>query len=54
VDLAFLQRPIEVGELFGPGARDTRLGEEVLLDSLGSDASGIEFHEHLSMVALKG
>jgi hypothetical protein len=34
-DLAFLQRSIEVSELFGPGTRDARLSEEVLLDSLG-------------------
>jgi hypothetical protein len=29
-------------------------GEEVLLDSLGSDATDITFCEHLSMGALKG
>jgi hypothetical protein len=30
------------------------LAEEVLLDSLGSDATGITFHVHLSKGTLKG
>jgi hypothetical protein len=34
----------EVGELSGPRARDACLGEEVLLDSLSSDVTGITFH----------
>jgi hypothetical protein len=33
----------EVSELSGPRARDARLGEEVLLDSLSSDVTGIIF-----------
>jgi hypothetical protein len=40
--------------LFGPGARDACLGEEVLLDSLGSDKTDITFREQLSKGALKG
>jgi hypothetical protein len=52
-DLAFLQRPVEANELFGPGARSTHLGKEVLLDTLGSDVTGIPFHAHLSKGALK-
>jgi hypothetical protein len=53
-DLAFLQRPVEVDELFRPGARDVHLGEEVLLDSLSSEASDVMFCEHLSKGVLKG
>jgi hypothetical protein len=53
-DLAFLQCPIEVNELSGPEARDVRLSKEVMLDSLGSDATGIPFRAHLSKGALKG
>jgi hypothetical protein len=34
-NLAFLQRPAKVGELFGLGTRGARLGEEVPLDSIG-------------------
>jgi hypothetical protein len=30
------------------------LGEEVPLDSLGSDVTGVTFHEHLSTGVLKG
>jgi hypothetical protein len=52
--LAFLQCLVEVGELFGPGARDTHMDEEVLLDSLSSDATGVTFREHLSKGTLKG
>jgi hypothetical protein len=37
-----------VGELSGPGTRDAHLGEEVLLDNLGSDATGTMFHVHIS------
>jgi hypothetical protein len=54
VDLAFLQRPVEVGQLFGPRARDMRLGEEVLLDSIGSDVTGVTFHARLFKGVLKG
>jgi hypothetical protein len=50
----FLQCPIEVDELFGPGARDMRLGEEVLLDSLSSNVTDVTFCEHLSKGTLKG
>jgi hypothetical protein len=46
-DLAYLQCPIEVGEMSGPRARDTCQGEEVLLDSLGSDATDITLCVHL-------
>jgi hypothetical protein len=53
-DLAFLQCPVEAGELYGPRTRDACLGKEVLLDSLGSDVMGIMFYEHLSKGALKG
>jgi hypothetical protein len=49
----FLQCLVEVGELFGLGARDARLSKEVLLDRLGLDATGIMFHGHLSKGALK-
>jgi hypothetical protein len=51
--MAFLQHPVEVGQLLGPRAGDTRLGEEVLLDSIGWDATSITFHVHLSKGALK-
>jgi hypothetical protein len=34
--------------------RDAHLGEEVLLDSLNSNAIGIMFHAHLSKGTLKG
>jgi hypothetical protein len=50
----FLQRPVEVGKLFGPEAGDAHLGKEVLLDSLSSDTTDITFHEHLSKGTLKG
>jgi hypothetical protein len=53
-DLAFLQCPVEVGELSRPRAIDARLGKEVLLDSLSSDATGITFSAHLSKGMLKG
>jgi hypothetical protein len=53
-DMHFLQHPVVVGGLFGPGARDACLGKEVLLDSLGSDVTGVTFHEHLSKGMLKG
>jgi hypothetical protein len=53
-DLTFLQCPVEVGELFGPVARDTHLGEGVLLDSLNSDVTCVMFRVHLSKGALKG
>jgi hypothetical protein len=52
-DMTFLQCPAEANELFGPGARSTHLGKEVLPDTLGSDATGIPFHVHLSKGALK-
>jgi hypothetical protein len=52
-DLVFLQCLIEVDELCRPGARDARLGEEVLLDSLGSDAIAIMLRAHLSKGVLK-
>jgi hypothetical protein len=39
----FLQRLVEADELFGRGARGMRLGKEVLLESLGSDTTGITF-----------
>jgi hypothetical protein len=45
---------VEVGELFGPGARDAHLGEEVLLDNLGSGATDVTFCEHLSKGMLNG
>jgi hypothetical protein len=53
MDLAFLQCPVVVGELFGPGARDAHLGEEVMLDSLSSAMTGIMFHAYLSKGMLK-
>jgi hypothetical protein len=53
-DLAFLQHLIEVDELFGPRTRDIHVGEELLLDSLGSDVTGVTFHDHLSKGALRG
>jgi hypothetical protein len=49
----FLQRPIEVDELSGPGTRGVHLGEEVQLDSLSSNATGITFRAHLSKGVLK-
>jgi hypothetical protein len=53
-DLIFLQRLVEADELFGHGARGVHLvGKEVLLESLGSDATGITFRAHLSKGALK-
>jgi hypothetical protein len=52
--LVFLQHLVEVGLLLGPRARDTRLGEEVLLDSVSSNAIVITFRVHLSLGALKG
>jgi hypothetical protein len=52
-DLTFLQRPIEVDELFGPGTRGAHLGEEVQLDNLSSNATGITFCAHISMGVLK-
>jgi hypothetical protein len=52
--MAFLQCLVEVGELFGTHSRDARLGEEVLLHSLGSDVTDVTFCEHLSKGALKG
>jgi hypothetical protein len=39
-------RPVKVDELFGPGTRGARLGKEVLLDSLGSNATSVMFHVH--------
>jgi hypothetical protein len=51
--MAFLQCLDEV-ELSGVGARDACLGEEVLLDSLGSDATSITFCVHYSKGMLKG
>jgi hypothetical protein len=53
-DLAFLQRLVEVSELFGPRARDVRLGEEVMLDSLSLNVIDVTFPEHLSKGTLKG
>jgi hypothetical protein len=53
-DLAFLQRPIKVNELFGPEARDACLGKEVMLDSLGLNTIGVTFREYLSRGVLKG
>jgi hypothetical protein len=47
-DLAFLQCPVEVGVLSRLRARDTCLGEEVLLNSLSSDVSGVMPCAHLS------
>jgi hypothetical protein len=44
----------EVGELSGHRARDVRLGEDVMLDSVGSDATSVTFHAHLSKGTLKG
>jgi hypothetical protein len=52
-DQAFLQHPVEVSELSGFGARDTRLGEVVLLNNLGSDMTGVTFHMHHSKAVLK-
>jgi hypothetical protein len=49
-----LQHLVEFGELFGPGAGDTRLGKEALLDSIGSGMTSVMFHAHLSMGVLKG
>jgi hypothetical protein len=50
----FLQRPVEIGEPSGPRVRDARLGEDVLMDSLGSDIIGVMFRAHLFKGALKG
>jgi hypothetical protein len=51
--MVFLQCLIEVVELFGLGTRGARLGKEVLLDNLSSDATGITFHVLLSKGTLK-
>jgi hypothetical protein len=49
------QRPaLLVGALKKDQPPARLFGEEVLLDSLGSDATGVMFHEHLSKGTLKG
>jgi hypothetical protein len=52
-DLAFLQRPVEVDEMFRPGARGARLGKEVLLESFSLDILGIMFYVHPPKGALE-
>jgi hypothetical protein len=51
--MAFLQRVVEVDELFGPGARGMRLGKEVLLGSLDLEALGIMLYAHPPRGAFK-
>jgi hypothetical protein len=46
-NLAFLQRPAKVGELFGLGTRGECLGEEVPLDGIGLGTTTIMFRGHL-------
>jgi hypothetical protein len=53
-NLAFVQHPAKVGELFGLGTRGTCLGEEVLLDGIDVGATSVMFHVHLPMSAHKG
>jgi hypothetical protein len=53
VDLAFLQHPIEVDELFRPGTRGARPSKEALLDNLYLDVHGITFCVHLAKGALE-
>jgi hypothetical protein len=49
-----LQHPAKVGKLFGTGTRCVRLGEEVPLDDIGTDTTGIMFHAHLPKRVCKG
>jgi hypothetical protein len=44
----FLQCLFEADELFGPGTIGARLGNDVLLDIFGSNATDIMFCVHLS------
>jgi hypothetical protein len=47
VDLAFLQHPVEVDELFRPLTRGVGSGKEILLDNLSLDVTGVTFRVHL-------
>jgi hypothetical protein len=46
-NLAFLQRPSKVGDLFGPRTGGTHLGDEVPLDGIDTGVSSVMFHAHL-------
>jgi hypothetical protein len=52
--MAFLQRPNNVGKLFGPGTTRAHLGKEVPLDDIGMDMTSIAFHAHLPKCTHKG
>jgi hypothetical protein len=52
--MTFLQRPAKVSELFRPGTRGVRLGEEVLLDDIGTGTTSITFWVLLPKRTRKG
>jgi hypothetical protein len=53
-NLAFLQCPTKVSELFGRGTGGTLLGVEVSLDGISTSATSIMFRAHLPERACKG
>jgi hypothetical protein len=50
----FFQRPTKVGELFRLGTGGAHLGEEVLLESIGTGVTSVTFYAHLPMCVRKG
>jgi hypothetical protein len=46
-NLAFLQHPAKVGELFGLGTRGAPMGEEVPLDGISTSVTTVMFRRHL-------